>query len=398
MLNLICEIKFTQQPTADYPSRSASYSLDFVNEASIVSTWENLSDTAELVLPQKIYFLDQYGKKFSWQGKNIGGGVNTAPIIMRGDKVSMKFGYEYYDTRKKRRVREINEVFAGYVSQVQSKKPMTISCVDNMWKLSQIEAPNKTWTGYTLQGVLKELLAGTGFTLKDSISGTPVVTKIQPVLVTQNQTVLQVLEMIQRNYKIESFFRGNVLYSAAFRYWTDDVQEKVFRFQENIIEDDLKYSRTDDVQLGIQAYSFGKFSSGVRKDGKPKNGLKRYECFAIYKRGKLQILDAKPAGWEGELRTLNLAAESLAELKDLVQKNAYKLIYDGFVGSFTTFGLPYVRHGDNIILRDAVLPDRNGTYKCKKNEMKFGMNGFRQVLHVDMRVDTLTDSQIKAGI
>ena len=81
-----------------------------------------------------------------------------------------------------------------------------------------------------------------------------------------------------------------------------------------------------------------------------------------------------------------------------MQKNAYKLIYEGLQGSFVVFGLPYVRHGDNIILRDAVLPDRNGTYKCKKNVLRFGMNGFRQELSVDMRIDTLTEKQINAGI
>ena len=398
MLNLVSEITFTQQPTADYPSRSQSYTFDFVNDVQIVTSWENLSDTAEITMPQKVAFVDKFGNKFSWLGKNIGGGLDSPPVILRGDKVSIKLGYYYYNPAKKKRVTEMNEVFAGYVSQVQSKKPMTISCVDNMWKLSQIDAPNKTWTGYTVQQVVAELIKGTGFELKQTISGQKVTTKVNPPIITQNQTVLMVLEMIQRNYKIESFFKGNTLYTGAFRYWTDDVQEHVFRFQHNIISDDLQYRRVDDVSLGIQAYSFGKFSTGVRKDGKPKTGMKRFECFGIYKKGNLQILDSKPAGWQGELRTLNFAAESLAELKDLVQKNAYKLIYEGLQGNFVVFGLPYVRHGDNIILRDAVLPDRNGTYKCKKNVLRFGMNGFRQELSVDMRIDTLTEKQISAGI
>ena len=171
MLNLVSEITFTQQPTADYPSRSQSYTFDFVNDVQIVTSWENLSDTAEITMPQKVAFVDKFGNKFSWLGKNIGGGVDSAPVIMRGDKVSIKLGYYYYNPAKKKRVTEMNEVFAGYVSQVQSKKPMTISCVDNMWKLSQIDAPNKTWTGYTVQQVVAELIKGTGFTLKQTISG-----------------------------------------------------------------------------------------------------------------------------------------------------------------------------------------------------------------------------------
>lgn len=398
MLNLVSEITVEQQGNKRYPDRKQVYTFDFVHSFDMISTWENLTDTAQIVVPQKVYFAQPDGQYVSWQGKNIGGSQLSPPVIMRGDKVTVSLGYEYYDINKRARVTEMNVEFKGWVSKVQSKKPMTIHLADNMYKLQQIQAPTKVWKGYTVQGVIREMLQGTGFTLKDMISGGPVETTVNPPIVTQNQTVAQALEMITEHYKLECFFRGDTLYAAAFRYWPGEAKEHVFRFQQNIIEDDLNYVRVDDVVLGVQAYSFGKLEAGVRKDGKPKTSLKRYECFGLYERGELKILDAKPAGWEGELRTLNLPAESLSELKQLVEKNVWKLIYNGFEGSFTTFGLPSVDHGDNVILQDPILPDRNGTYKVKKVAKKFGVDGYRQTVTVDLRVDTLTEAQINAGI
>lgn len=402
MLNLKSLIKITQQGNRLYPNRSDTFTFDFVNSVNIVSTWENLSDTAEIVMPQKCYVQGKNGTPYSFIGKNLGGNQSTAPIIMRGDKIEISLGYNYFDASQgvNKRVTEMNKVFSGYISEVKSKKPVTIKCMDNMWKLSQIPCINRVWTGYSVQEVVEELLKGTGFTLKNTINGEKLSTKVNPPIQTQNQTIAQALEMIQRNYRFETFFKGDVLYTGAFRYWTDDVKEHVFRFQDNIITDNLEYVRTDDVVLGIQAQNYEQVTvnTGTRKDGKPKTKTKRLSCFGVWQFGDVQIYDTKPAGWEGEQRTLNLPAKTLDELKNLVKKNAYKLIYQGFKGEFTTFGLPYVRHGDNIILRDTILPDRNGTYKAKKNTISFGMNGFRQTIEIDMRVDTLSKDVIDSGI
>jgi hypothetical protein len=353
-------------------------------------------------MPQKCYVLDKNGKQYSWLGKNIGGKQDTSPIIMRGDKIEISLGYNYFDVTQgvNKRVTEMNLVFSGYISEVKSKKPITIKCMDNMWKLSQTLAPNKVWTGKTIQEVVEELLKPTGLKLNTTISGEKLSTKINPPIQSQNQTIAQVLEMIQRNYKFETFFKGDTLYTGAFRYYTDDVKEHVFRFQDNIISDNLEYVRTDDVVLGIQAQSYEQVAvnTGTRKDGRAKVKTKRLSCFAVWQFGDVVVYDSKPEGWQGEQRSLNLPATTLDELKYLVKKNAYKLIYQGFKGEFTTFGLPFVRHGDNIILRDTILPDRNGTYKAKKNTINFGMNGFRQTIEIDMRVDTLSKDTIDSGI
>lgn len=398
MLVLKSKIRITQQPSTVWPDRNKYYDFNFLTSCEIVSTWQNLSDTCTLTVPQKVQFVDDFGQTFDWMGKKIGGGGdNTAPLIFRGDKLTIYLGYNYYDTSKSQRVTEFNMVFDGWVNEVESKAPITIKAVDNMWKLTQVQAPNKTWTGKTLQEIIKELLNGTGFKLKETVSGSPVATKVGD-FVTQNQTVAEVLEFMRKEYHIESFFRGTTLYSAAFRYWPEDVKDHVFRFQENIIDSELKYQRIDDVIMGVECHSVEKFSSGTRKDGQPKKGVKRLNVFALYERGKLKFYDEKPAGFQGEIRTLNLFAASKEELKTMAEKNVYRLIYTGFKGNFTTFGLPYVRHGDNIVLRNEILPDQDGTYKAKANTITFDQAGFFQKIEIDLRVDGFSTSEVNTGL
>ena len=50
--------------------------------------------------------------------------------------------------------------------------------------------------------------------------------------------------------------------------------------------------------------------------------------------------------------------------------------------------MPYIPYGDNIIIADPVLPDRNGTYKVKSVTYTGGVGiGIRQQIHLDYKVD-----------
>src|ERR1700753_2028562 len=95
MLNLISKTTIVQQPNADFPNRKKSFIFDFVNSAEVISSWQNLTDTAKLTFPKNIYFKDETGKNFTWQGKNIVESSSTAPLVMRGDKITIEWGYYY---------------------------------------------------------------------------------------------------------------------------------------------------------------------------------------------------------------------------------------------------------------------------------------------------------------
>ena len=61
--------------------------------------------------------------------------------------------------------------------------------------------------------------------------------------------------------------------------------------------------------------------------------------------------------------------------------------YTGLRGSFTTFGIPFVRQGDNIQIQDPILPERNGFYKVKEVDYSGGIEGLRQEIHLDFKLN-----------
>jgi hypothetical protein len=68
---------------------------------------------------------------------------------------------------------------------------------------------------------------------------------------------------------------------------------------------------------------------------------------------------------------------------ELGKNELKKFYYTGFRGKFTAFAVPYVRQGDNVILFDRILPERNGKYKVKGVNYSGGVSGHRQeiILH-----------------
>lgn len=391
MLRLISNITITQVPTTDFPSRNKSFSFDFLSECEINSSWANLTDTANIVFPKNVYFTDG-NKKVTWFGKNIIG--DTAdPITLRGDKIKIELGYQYFDSNNVEQI-DLNTCFEGYVSKVTNRIPLEIECEDNMFRLKQIPAPNKVFKSsqYNLQSILQELVKGTGFTISSDIK-----TSIGDFR-AHNETVAQVLDRLQKDYHIESYFRGNELRCSGIVYYPDFEGVK-FGFQHNIIEDSLEYRRLEDIKIGVKAYSINEVElNTTRSDGKKKKTTKRLSVF-VTKDLKGNYIKSNEETFEGEKRTLyfwNITTES-----DLIQKAGEKLnrlYYEGFHGKFTTFGQPQVKHGDHIVLIDNILPERNGTYKCKSVTTTFGEEGFRQEIEVDIRVDNYEPSLIASGL
>jgi hypothetical protein len=89
---------------------------------------------------------------------------------------------------------------------------------------------------------------------------------------------------------------------------------------------------------------------------------------------------------DGELRTLNVFGASAKDMEDIAQEYLKKFKYKGYRGSFTTFLLPRVQHGDTVKMVDTSIPDGNGVYLVKKVITKFGMRGATQEIFLDAKV------------
>jgi hypothetical protein len=73
--------------------------------------------------------------------------------------------------------------------------------------------------------------------------------------------------------------------------------------------------------------------------------------------------------------------------------------YDGYRGKFTTFGLPFVEHGNIITITDTLMPERNGNYMVKGVHYTYSVDsGMRQNIELHFRTDGLSDAQLEQGM
>ena len=406
-LRTICKITINQQPTTTYPDRGNEYVFDFVNHIEISSSWKNLTDTAKITIPKNLYAQTPSGL-VTWEGKYLYARSPVAPILMRGDRVKIELGYYYKPTPGGDYVTELNTEFEGFITKINPKMPLVIECEDNMWLLKQAQCPNKVFpqSEWTVQKIVKYLLLNSSASTTDNYLNNTLLPALKQFNVingvgasetletnvgdfrTQNETIAQVLQRLRKDYKLECFFRPNSqgefndLYVSGVVYYPSEYigsdSEFIttnYAFENNIISDEMIYYRKDDIRLGIKAYSVDKKElTSLNAAGNKKTSHKR--------------LEVNVGDTDGEMRTQffwNVATTD--ELKALATQRLSKLKYEGWRGSFTSFGLPFVRHGQAVKLSSKVTPERNGIYLVKGVKTTFGMGGFRRNLELHIRID-----------
>jgi hypothetical protein len=364
--------------------RTLELTFTFVTEFTIESSVDKLTQTAEIVLPRKLYARDNNDKLYSLYSKdfNVAGFNNSNPLILKGDRVQIYAGYKYDDENT------TGLWFDGFVSKVGAGKPFTIYCEDYMWKLKQKPAPNKVWKGYTVSSMLREMLQGTGVTL--NATSEIGITYDVGYFTTQNMSVAQVLEKLRKDASLYSYIRGTELRVGYPLYVESEAVTHTFEFQKNIIDSDLEYKRKEDVVLSAICKTVDTVSAGTTKSGKAKTKKKRKQILVYFKNNEFKSEDITdkeaPANTEGERRTFHYFDGTPDNVMvDDAKKRLEEYYYTGFSGDITVFGTPYVKHGDNVTLVNPVLSEMNDTYKIKSVTYTGGINGLRQVLKLDFK-------------
>jgi hypothetical protein len=409
-------ITIEQQANQAVPGRKLNtYSLDFVNWGEIVSSWQNLTDTAKLKIPRNIYIEDQNGNPFPLLlGTNVyGSSGNSQPVLLRGDKISITVGL-FIDDFKGGETLEMpaEPQFQGYITKIKNRAPLEIECEDEMFKMKKINTPNKLFRGseYTVKQMLCEMLNGSKINDK-----TPYVVSDGGASVnigdfrTQNETVAMVLERLRSTGGLYSYFRNlsdgkKELRCSGIVYYPKEIQvQEVFEFQENIISDTLEYTRKEDLSIAVKAIAQNITNgTNVNEDGTLKSKKTRVEVVVgLNDKGEIAELNAKDK-FAGDLITFPVLSSNnitKAELLKRAKEYLPKFYYTGFRGSFTTFIIPQVKHGNAAILRNKVIPEMSGTYLIKQVTTKFGMQGNRQEVMTHIRIDQgYTQDQLNAGI
>lgn len=396
-LRPVFELTITQKPTKDFPNRNKIFFFDALCEYDIESTPFNLTDTAEFIIPKDIYARDENNKLYPLAGTNrpLGGSTDTAPLFLKGDEVLFNVGciFEDEDGTDIMQITGRNglpDMFSGFIVQVASDSPFRLMCEDAMWKLKQIPVKNKEWTGYSVQKMFAEILSGSGYTVSTKSDIT--IDYDMGAFRTNNETAAQVLARMRKELKFESYFRGKELRIGLPIYYEDEARTLDFAFQENIIASDLKYTRKDDVILSAVVKTLtDKKPSKKTKDNEQKAGTESKEILIYTKPdGSFDYITKQPfpENTQGERRTLFYTNVDEKQMFELGKADLQKYYYTGFKGDFTTFTLPFVKHGDNVNITNPKLPDQNGQYKVK-GVRYYGSDtiGARQQITVDYKIN-----------
>ena len=293
---------------------------------TIVEDVTTLTDTCELLLPKKV----------RWEGYE-----DFKLPIKRGDKITIKLGYD--DNLKTR--------FVGYIRTIDNKKPIKILCEDGMFLLKTTATKKKGYKNTTLKQVITDLLEGTGIQIQ--LVDDDIHLRQYRIL---KDTVAEELNEMKSTYGLRAYFRTvndvSKLY-VGLGYPFDNRRNESFVYGKNLISEDFVYRIAEDVKIKVKAISIDSKNKRFELEVGDKDG----EVYTVFHD------NLNPAG-------LRLFAE--AELK--------RFKTTGFKGSFETFGEPFVNKCD--IVHIEASDNNKGDFLIKKNEITFGMNGYRQKIEI----------------
>lgn len=293
------------------------YTFNFCHEITVNSSWTEQTSTAVIKLPAAIKI-----------DKNK---INET--FKKGLPVTIQIGYSD----------NLVTVFEGFVARVKPTIPVEIHCEDAMWQLKQIQI-NETISNEKLGDFLARVLNVQVDAFDTTI----------PKLICNKITGAQLLDEIKQMYGFSSFFRNGVLVVGK-QYADSGFKKHQFVIDNaehcNIVANNLEFVNKDDVKIKVTAIS--NMSNGEKEE--------------------VEFGDP-----DGESRTLNFYNVPKSELEAIAQKELDKLQYDGYRGSFTAFGEPFVEHGDVVELINEQESDKTGSYWVDGVSITFGMGGYRQ--------------------
>ena len=308
----------------------------FCKELTITSSYDQLTDTAKIVVPKKIRYSTRDGSSVS----NITKGEGA--LFNRGDLVDIDLGYDH----------KLNKRYIGYLSGIKTKFPLEFSCEDNMYFLKQ-----STVSISLKNPKLSELIDALNIPFFDV-----------DVLTEQNlgdfrisnATPAQVLDELRRKHGVYSFFRDNTLFVGLAVVPKLQSTHRFTFFKDIINGDSLEFINDYDRKIKVVAKSIKDDNTEIQ----------------------VTVGDS-----DGETRTLyfyNIEKES--DLKKIAESRVDQLKYSGYNGSFKTFLTPFVQHGDIVELVNEEIPEQSGAYIVYKNVTTFGVSGGRQNITIKQKV------------
>lgn len=293
--------------------------LDKVSSVEIESSFKLLTDRAVIKLPRNVKLFDK---------------TKVREVFRRSAPVIIELGYNG----------EYVKEFEGYITQVSASIPIEITCEDEMYKLKQLPV-NISFKTVTLKKLLETIAPNYSI---DALEGA-----VLGGIRFPNTNAAAVLDKLSKDpYNLYSYMKEKQL--VCGKYYSDDSEEETvnFHLERSTVSNELNYKNAEDIILKIKGVS-------VLSNG-----------------SKVTAETGEDGGDEYQLTYYNI--EDKAEVQKMVEKDYETKKRGGLDGSFTSFGVPSVRHGLKVNLTSSLYPERTGTYYVESVKKNFSKSKYRQ--------------------
>lgn len=278
------------------------------SEIEITSSAGMLTDTCTLTLPRNAKFR----------------GKAATEYISRGDSVTVEIGVN----------NEYRTEFTGFGRSIVPGVPLVLECEDHAYLLKK-----KTYNTVLEEAKLSDIIG--------LVWDGPVELESNPSVGTweiENSTGAMILDQLQKDYFITSYFRNGILHSG-FKYRLNDVQ--TYEINLDRVKDAKSLEWIDQPEpIQFEGVS-------IQPDGE-----------------KIKHVVGDPGG---EKRTLTYGPMGKAELRDTLEKVHRKHSFANWRGALKTFGFhaPF-EHGDILRVYSPRHPERNKSFLVSKVVKRYG--------------------------
>ncbi len=312
----------------DWDIKVGNYRLKLIDSVKVVRSVEQLSDTAQVVLPGTVF----------------NRAIEVEDYLKVGDPVEIRLGYDG----------ELETEFKGYLKSIKTDDgSITLECEDELYQWDKA-VNDKEYKQVKLSALLGEVASQIGgdYTVQCDYDFT------YEKFTTFKAKGLDVLKKIQEETKANIWFDGQTLHVQP-QYAQSSGQTVAFDFARNIESSDLKYRKASDRNVEVELLYTD--TSGERTSKKYGN----------------------PGGMSIKREAYGIAESDLAK----VAESEYNLwCYDGYEGSFTGWLVPYAKPTDAVSLHDADYEHKDGTYYVIGTELSFSKDGGKRTLKLGRRI------------
>ena len=334
MLNLICKIEIICKD-------NKKISFDYCNQIEIKTSCKNLTDTAIVKVPRKM----------SWREKPL------TDFIARGDKISISIGYEEHG---------LETLFKGYIKSIENNLPLEIHCENEMYNFKKINVPAEKIEKFDLKEYIEKYGEGVQVEVAKDLS-------FGEMNITEEMTLSEALDKIMQTYTYAVGYFQDGIFKAILstKRWSENRTPIVFDPTRNMISDSLKYTIADDIKIGIKAMSLQRDNTQLEAFSPPK-------AFTVTTNKKGQKTYTIRNEWS-QRTELCPQCTTQEQVQTYADNRAAEYLTDKMEGSITAFGVPLVRKGDMVQLKDTDRKERNGKkFVVDGVDYSFGTGGYRQ--------------------